>query len=413
MKTIHTLFLFLCASVVTCVAEKEVLDHISAAVGRIEAGYTDWPHFSAAGENFEGGSAFEQHIWFSDDDSGMFRAKEIYFGERGIVSQTYYLKENVLLHVIDRAENTPMEEGAATSVVEESCDFADGALVRYRVKEGTFEEGKDPDTSKLKNREISLDEVNGAAERHDDYRKSVLEIISKLSPKEEDDKNEDKPSGTAIAQGKGWRLIEGTRSPDGTFGIAWGAGDRKMPEVETDDEGFMSVDPETEGLANYVVNLRTGAILGKTKGTHFGDKPAYNHYTNDVSWSSSSGFFIQVCSGKWATFDACVYELGGDHESVSPATDFLQAAKKAALEHMSGGDFFKKHNKDDFTFSLSDARIVWRGSSPYIAVEVTGGIPKSDEEDAYFGVTVNFKLTSGENGGAPTLTWSGSEAHPE
>jgi hypothetical protein len=413
MKTAPILLLILGAIIVPCAAENEALENISKTVERIEAVYTDWPHFSAFGENLEGGNGFEQHVWFSDDDSGLFRAKEIYFGEHGIVSKTFYLKENALLHVVDRSENTPMEEGAATSVVEERCDFADGALIRYRVKEGTFEEGKDSDTSKLKNREIALDEVNGAAERHDDYRNSVVEIVSKLTPKEENGKAEANPPGTGITQGSGWRLIEGSRSRDGTYGIAWGIQGQEVPKGETDEDGFIAAEPEAEGITNYIVNLRTGAILGKTAGSHFGDKSSYNHYTNDVSWSASSGFVAQVCSGKWATFDANLYELQAGGEQLSPAADMLGPAQKAAFEHMGGGDFFKKFDRDSFTITLSDARIMWRGGKPHLAVEVTGGIPKSEDEGAYFGVTVTFAIVSDENGGAPTLSWSGSEAHPE
>ena len=217
----------------------------------------------------------------------------------------------------------------------------------------------------------------------------------------------------AVTQGEGWRLIEGTRSRDGNFGIAWGIQGKAQPGGETDEEGFMAVDPESEGLTNYVVNLRSGTVVGKTAGTHFGDKASYNHDSTEVAWSASSLYFVQVSSGKWATYDANVYAMAGDQMSVSAPVDLLEPAKKAAFEHLAGGDLLEKFKRDDFAITLNDAHIVWRGGSSYVVCEVNGQIPKSEEEDAYFGVTVTFKLTSDEDDGIPALTWSGSEAHPE
>lgn len=55
----------------------------------------------------------------------------------------------------------------------------------------------------------------------------------------------------------------------------------------------MSVDQETEGLANYVVNLRSGTVLGKTAGTHFGVTLTFkltsgeNDGTPALAWSGS------------------------------------------------------------------------------------------------------------------------------
>ena len=173
----------------------------------------------------------------------------------------------------------------------------------------------------------------------------------------------------------------------------------------------MSVEPETEGLTNYVVNLRSGNVIGKTMGSHFGDKPTYNAYSNDVAWSGE--YFAQVCTGKWATFDANVYQLNGDGAVVSNGTDLLVPAKKAAMDHLDGSDLFKKFDKEDFTITLHDVRIVQHGFHQVIIVEVGGMIPKSEEEGSYFECTVIFKLASGENDGPPVLTLSGTELHHE
>lgn len=160
----------------------------------------------------------------------------------------------------------------------------------------------------------------------------------------------------AVTQGEGWRLIEGTRSRDGNFGIAWGIQGKAQPGGETDEEGFMSVDPESEGLTNYVVNLRSGTVVGKAAARHFGDKASYNHDSTEVAWSSSM-CFVQVSSGKWVTYDANVYGMAGDQMSVSAAVDLLEPSKKAAFEHLAGGDLLEKFERDDFAVTLNDAHI--------------------------------------------------------
>ncbi|MFM2199014.1 MAG: hypothetical protein RLZZ505_2446 [Verrucomicrobiota bacterium] len=408
MKAIPATFVLFISCVFHCAADKEALKQIGAAVGRIEAGYQDWPRFSASAGNMEGGGGFERHIWLSDDDSGLLRAEVTYFTERGIVGNTFYARGDALLHVLDRAEETPMEEGAATDVIEKRFDFAGETVIRCRIKQAEFAEGEEADTAGIAGREIEPSDLEGAGELYGGYQAILHEIIAELDP----EKGAPTPGGPAV-QGEGWRLIEGTRSRDGNFGIAWGIQGKAQPDGETDEDGFMSVDPESEGLANYVVNLRSGTVLGKTAGTHFGDKGSYNHDSTEVAWSASSLYFVQVSSGKWATYDANVYGMAGDQMSVSPPVDLLEPAKKAAFGHLEGGDLLEKFDRDDFAITLSEARIVWRGASPYVVCEVNGQIPKSEEEDAYFGLTVTFRLDSGESDGASALVLSGTEAHPE
>ncbi|MFZ4595175.1 MAG: hypothetical protein ACOYOF_13040 [Verrucomicrobiaceae bacterium] len=96
---------------------------------------------------------------------------------------------------------------------------------------------------------------------------------------------------------------------------------------------------------------------------------------------------------------------------MSKATDVLEPAKKAVYDHLEGSDLFKKFDKDDFAITLHDPRIVYQGGDCVIQVGVIGQIPKSPEDDASFETTVTFKLTSDEDGGAPVLSWSGTERH--
>jgi hypothetical protein len=55
--------------------------------------------------------------------------------------------------------------------------------------------------------------------------------------------------------------------------------------------------------------------------------------------------------------------------------------------------------------------IAQRGAATMVVVEVSGQIPKSEQDGAYFDLTVTFKILSDENGGTPKIQWSGTEQH--
>jgi hypothetical protein len=408
MKTPLLLAVMLTASSLVA-QDKAALKRITSVFETVEENYETWPHLSYSAAGLEGGYAYENHVWKSEDEPPLYRVESLSFDDHGQGKKQFFFHGSELLFVLDRSEMTPMQEKAATSVVEKRLYFAEGRLIRVLTKEGKFAEGKPTDTTALKNKDIPTDEVEGAGELYSDLDREAQAIIAKAQQITADDV----PSGPASAPaGEGWRLIRGSQSRDGQFALAWGQQGKATPEGEADEDGTLSAnDPEAEGLLNYAVNLSTGAILGKTTGMHASDKANRGHYSHEVAWGSADTCFVQVCSGKWATFTAALYQLTPDATGLSEAVDLLEPAQKAAFEHLANGDFFKKYDKDSFTTTLHDVSIAQRGASTVVVVEVSGQIPKSDQDGAYFDTTITFKLISDDNGGAPKLQWSGTEQH--
>jgi hypothetical protein len=391
--------------------DKAALKRISSVFEAVEENYKYWPHHSITGENLEGGYAFEHHVWQSNDEPPLYRVESLSFDDHGQAKKQFFFKGSQMLFVLDRSEMTPMQEKAATSVVEKRLYFAEGSLIRMLEKAGKFPEGKPTDTTSLKNKDTPVEEVLGAGELYGELEREAQAIMVKVNKISSDDAPATPTTELSIF-GDGWRLIRGSQSRNGQYALAWGIQGKSMPEGETDADGTISAnDPEAEGLTNYVINLSTGVILGKTNGMHASDKPNSGHYTQEVAWSSASNYFVQICSGKWATFSASFYEISPVDEALSEPIDILEMAKKAAFSNLEGGDLLKKFDKDDFTSTLHDVKIAQRGSKTVVIVEVAGQIPKSEEEGAYFNLTLTFQLMPDENGGRSQLQWTGTESH--
>jgi hypothetical protein len=406
MKTPLFLAVLLTASSLVA-QDKAALKRITGLFQTVEENYEAWPHQSYRADGLEGGYAFENHVWKSEDEPPLYRVESLSFDDHGQGKKQFFFHGSELLFVLDRSEMTPMQENAATSVVEKRLYFAGGGLIRVLEKTGKFAVGKPTDTTALKNKEIPVDKVEGAGELYGNLDQEAQAIIAKAYQITADDA----PAGPAAASGPatsgdGWRLIRGSQSRDGQIVLAWGVKGKSTPEGEPAEDGTLSYDdPEDENLANYAVNLSTGAILGQVVGSHGSDKPNWGHYTNEVAWSAADTYFAQVCSGKWSTYNANLYQVSPDGAGISEAVDLLEPAKKAAFEHLANGDFFKKFEKDAFAFTMHDVNIAQRGAATMVVVEVSGQIPKSEQDGAYFDLTVTFKILSDENRGTPNIQW--------
>lgn len=407
------LSLFLAVLLVTSTSltaqDKAALKRITSVFEKIESEHEGWPHLKLAVENVDN-VPLEQHVWRASDDSGLLRTERTVFDEHGPLMRRIYVEKDEVLFVLERAEYEAPREGAPVQVTEKRYYFSGGELIRAVGKQGNFAPGKPADTSKLPAKPLSGDEIEEGV--YEGFQQEVKNIISDFSGLN----GGGETAGVAASSypsGDGWRMIEGTRSRDGQFAFAWGIQGQSVPQGETLEDGSIGAEPEAEGLTNYIVNLKDGVILGKTAGAHHADKGYIGHSTNEVAWSSANSFVAQVCSGKWATYDANVYAMSPDGSGFSPAADLLAVAKKAALEHLAGSEAHKKFDKDAFAITLHDVSIAQRGSKTAVVVEVGGQIPKSEEEGAYFDLTVVFTLVADENGGAPALQWSGTEAHQD
>ncbi len=425
MKFLHFLpcFLFLAAPLLA--DNKSALKEISVAFDQIEKDYKDWPHYSYQVENMEGGQSRKEDVWKSEGDSGFIRVESQNFDDHGELKTQFFFKGADLLFSLDRSESSPMELKAPTSVTERRYYFAGDKLIRVLEKKGTFPSGKPTNTAGLKNREVPPGELENADETYRTQHEIAAGIIENLRRAEAGSSGEaaDAPaqspepagkgaSGTGNITGEGWRMIAGSASRDGRYALAWGLKGSTEIQGEAAEDGSLSVTEDEAKLVNYLVDLQNKSIVGPLKGKHFADKSSLGHSTSETAWSSAATFVAQINSGKWATWDAQVYEMKeGEKASLSKGTDLLEPVKKAIREFKAGDKAVKKLGFDNFTFALHDTHIAQRGPETVLVVEVNAGIPKSEEEGAFFDVTLTFSLAPDENGGAPALKSLGAEGH--
>lgn len=415
MKHLLLFSLLFCGSLLHAQDENQAaLKEISAVFEQIEDSYIGWRHYSYAGENMGGNQAYEEHVWQSLDKSDLVRIESRNYDSHSESKSQYFLRGGELLFMLDRVENTTPEPKAPTQVNERRSYFAGGRLIRMLTKEGEFPAGKPKDTATLPSKTVPANELPDPEAACAEFTKIAQRIVAKAASIDSDVAPLAAPtsSGTTTVIGDGWRLIKGSRSQEDKFGLAWGVKGKATAEGESDEEGNIFLEPEAEGLANYVVNLHTGTILGKTGGGHWGDRPSLHNQYHSVAWSGADTFVAQVCTGKWASMEAQVFQIIEDTK-ISPPVDLLAPATAAAIKKLKGSPQLKAHAADDFAISIHDVRFVQQGRNEMLVVGVSGQIPKSDEDHSSFDCTVTFKIAEGENAAAPALTWKGTEVHPE
>jgi len=398
--------------------DKATLKAISAVFSEIEDNHESWNNYSTVVQNVAPVLTAIHHLWISDGEGNekLSKLETHSLEDHGEQKLQFYFKGDELVFTLDRTENVLIDPNV-TDVTERRYYFSNNQLIRVLKKEGRFPAGKPTDTDELKSQEVPLSEIENADETYVQQHEMTAPLIQKLLRLEDDSTPTEGPTPGASAgpvlTGDGWRMIAGTNSRDGVYALAWGQEGQSSPQGDLDEDGFLMGNQEDEKLVNYVVNVRTRQIIGTLKGKHFGDKSSYNHDKIETAWSSAGMFMAQLNSGKWATYDANVYEIQytNDGNAVSKATDILEPAKKAVFEHLAGRPQLTKFTKDDFAITLHDPRIVYQGGNSVIQVGVIGQIPKSEEDDSSFEATVTFNLNSDENGGAPVLAWSSTEGH--
>lgn len=383
--------------------DKAALNEVISVFDEIDAHFKEWTHYSYGADNPEGGRSYQHQVWKNDSDAGFVKVEMLNVNEHGETKVQYYFKGGRLFFTLDRAETALMIPRAPTDVVEKRYYFANNQLIRLLEKKGRFAEGTKADTTAIKNRELPVNaQEESAGETYTTQHKlagAVLERVRKLE--EEPAVHETGVSRTTIA-GDGWRTIAGSGSRDGDYALAWGLKGKKVSGGEAGADGFMSVDNNDPDLANYVVDLHSKAIVGILQGKHFGDRQRYNHITNETEWSSDSMYVAQVCSFKWHTSSAFVYELRRGM-SVSPGVDLIAPATTAAFKKLKGGPQLKKFKPGDFAITLNEVRIMQSAAAYVLMVNVLGQVPKNNDDEAFFECKISFSLTSGENNGSPGL----------
>ncbi|MBI5547475.1 MAG: hypothetical protein HY901_26635 [Deltaproteobacteria bacterium] len=183
-----------------------------------------------------------------------------------------------------------------------------------------------------------------------------------------------------------FRLIEGSRSPDGRYAIGWGFA---SPNVDfgsfRQQDGSFGTDLGAAELHNFIVDCRRNVAVAETPGTHPGDRKSYNHNSNDVTWSSNSKYLVQLNNSKWETGVGSVYSLDSNGKIAGPA-DLLAAARMATKE------LGQQHlSTDDYAVSLTNVKVSDNG---LVRCTLVGEIPRGEG----FQAEVLFKSTVDSRG---------------
>ena len=371
------------------------IKRIQADYETIEKSFRDWPSFDYHAVGLPGGQGLTYHVARSEEEPALMRVQVHVDDDHGPLDETFCFKGDKLEFVFRRSEFVAMRENAPTEVVENRYYFVNETLVRALQKKATFRSGKEPVMDSVKSKVLELDKIEDAASLYEQFSSKGQEAYSRLNMVA---LGQDAPanSGGGHRAGDGWRLIQGTESPPyQELGIGWHV--KGDPELEKDDDGAMSYFPETDGkVENVVVDLNSGAIIGKTHGTHSSDKAHFSQteMTNEAVWSGSREFMVQMAQAKhFDTMFAELYYLP-EMQSVSPGTDVLKAVKSAVVTKMSG-----KVKAEDVTLGLHDVLVARRGSATILSVGAT--LMSSDGEGPDF--TVTFKVTPNGKDGAPML----------
>ena len=204
-----------------------------------------------------------------------------------------------------------------------------------------------------------------------------------------------------------WVAIPGTSSRDGSLALAIAVKGKPLT-IELID----SLEPEAEGLVNYIVNLEEGSILGETKGKYWSDRANMGNYGTDVVWAEGDGLVAQTNQERFGSSDSFLYSLVDG--KLSTPTDLLALGTEAAMKALAESPQIKTHGAEAFAIRIHDVRIVTAGGQQLVQFGVGGEIPKSELEDSYFDTTVTFAIVYDENGetsGAPQLKWVSTEVH--
>lgn len=204
-----------------------------------------------------------------------------------------------------------------------------------------------------------------------------------------------------------WIAIPGTSSRDGSLALALGVKGKSLtPEL------IDSLEPEADGLVNYIVNLDEGSILGETFGRYWSDRASMGNYGTDVVWAEGDALVAQTNQERFGSTDSFLYRLI-DGQLSAPA-DLLAVGTESAMTALAESQQIRTHGVDAFTIRIHDVRIVTAGGRQLVQFGVAGEIPKSELEDSYFDTTVTFAIGYDENAeptGAPLLEWVSTEVH--
>ena len=145
------------------------------------------------------------------------------------------------------------------------------------------------------------------------------------------------------------RIIVDTKSPMGSYGIAW-----KTDEGRTGkDYELFEGPPQTRyaggDTETFLVRLTDGRTLGMLKAQHKGDKARYNHQSQHVAWSPDERWLVGLNDSKWQTDNADAYRVGDS--GISAPLNLLSLCKDAERRHF--GSIRRKINVERYDQGVS------------------------------------------------------------
>ena len=264
-----------------------------------------------------GGVTTTQQAWFNAASDPIKVATERKDASGSELTEYVALDFNNIysgVFVLTRKE-TPQPDGG-TQVDESRRYFfgnsnAQDLLIRELRKSAHFKAGESLDTVHVANVPVNLaalpKDESSVRERADAAMKflssveDILIALRKAGPPVTD------PFAGAKGDSARFRIIHGTVSPDGRYAIALGLTEKDIgweTLAEQDQYGYFGPTYYAEGandICNYVVEVASQRILGKTGCAYFGTRRRYNHRECEVTWSPDSTFFVQLWDDKWAS----------------------------------------------------------------------------------------------------------------
>ncbi len=198
------------------------------------------------------------------------------------------------------------------------------------------------------------------------------------------------PAKDAPAEWQRVKLVQGSLSPDGHTALAIAPKKETFAWADHADSPLGGYTMEVDAAVNYLADLQTHRLLGKTLGTHFGTRARYNHHQCIFAWSPDSRIFLQLDVAKWSYVDCCIGQLRDG--KLAPVQDLGAAVETRAKEFLAAtkNRAYRHHAKEMVT-ALYQSVLQNDGTG---TLQVSLEVPKSAETNARATMQVRFRLAA-------------------
>jgi hypothetical protein len=401
MKTLHALLFFVLFGIHAVAVERgprptEQLKDLLQKYARDDKRLPGALHYvKKSGEGQD--DALREEAWVLETGEPVKVLQERRRGDVTTLDE-YSIDGDIAYFVFHRVDEKQKDGG--TRVTEERTYVVFGDVIAKRRRIVNFPAGVPPEMSpQFKSEELDIKTLP-EAERHGwEWNKLMPELLKRICV---DEALAHDPAKGAPAEWEQVKLVAESMSPDNRYALAirpkkkgfdWS--DYLTPELG--EHQYMVEDED--GVANFIVDLQTHRLVGKTLGEHFGNRARYNHRTCSMFWSPDSHFFIQMTNSKWQYEKCCLGHV--EDGKMTAMLDLGKAAKKRAAEFLVAAKnrTYREHAKEMET-DLFSPRMENGGSG---SIGVIFQVIKAD----YVSARVRFRVVNGKSG--PQLEMLGAE----